>query len=986
MTFDLFSACRPRPDVLAHELSDAVFAASLDEVVNETAPDAYRDAELFFDSTWPSQGLRDLLNEVFGRLTGRRPGAASVIRLETNLGGGKTHNLIALWHTAHGRLDPMRAMAFMDPDLLPDGPVRVASLVGTGAGASSFPAVDGVEARTLWEYLGLQLGGPEAARLLTEGDGMTAPGASRIKEVLGDEPTLILLDELARYLETAAGHGVGESNLARQTVAFLMALMEAVDARPRASLVITTTEVTDAFGDKTQQLLDAMSEARGLMARREHVLRPSAEADLPKILVRRLFERVDDAGAEVGRRYAEAARDVYSRGGDLSPEAVSNTWADEVAAAWPFHPWLVRLLDKRLSTIPNFQRTRGALRLLASTIRNLWEQRPPGTLAIHPFHLDLADPRILEDLTSRLGRGEMENAVRADIASQEGGEPSRAELIDAELGAPFARRLATTAFVGSLTNDVPGLPAQDLVTAALAPGDDVNVMARALELLEQRCWYLHVDHRGYRFSTEKSLVKVIQDAQARIPVGRVRAEATAILGRIHRDAALKVRRAWEDSKVPDREHEAALVILHWDDFGDARGVDPRGPVPDRVRELWERTPAGGLREFRNRVVFLCPSAGETHDAMVDAVRRHLALTELAKDEVVLKDLAENKRAELKEMAAESELLARIAVCNHVNVLYVPQRDGLEVEVLPTVTKASTHPNQTEAIVDHLRAIGKTRAAGDPPLDPAMVRSRLGAMLDAPVPTVELARAFARRSDLPMVLDPGQFVTVVRAGVVNGVWEYEDTTRGGDGWATKDRPPTTAVRVGEDTLLHPVGSAPPVEVPSCPFCGEVHEGPCAAQPEPTKETTTSYRGSGAAPTAVADVLQEVTDAGLRPIRRFVIAVNEVGEGLKAELARLQSVVPADLDRAEVTWDVEVSATLDDATHHVRVTFHGPPADWAPLKPAVDQVLATRPATLRASCAVTFEDPVPPDHEVVAELRARAGRTGPSRCDVTVEVDT
>src|SRR5690606_2060638 len=79
-----------------------------DEVVNETAPDAYRDAELFFDSTWPSQGLRDLLNEVFGRLTGRRPGAASVIRLETNLGGGKTHNLIALWHTAHGRLDRSR--------------------------------------------------------------------------------------------------------------------------------------------------------------------------------------------------------------------------------------------------------------------------------------------------------------------------------------------------------------------------------------------------------------------------------------------------------------------------------------------------------------------------------------------------------------------------------------------------------------------------------------------------------------------------------------------------------------------------------------------------------------------------------------------------------------------------------------------------------------------------------------------------------------
>ena len=51
--------------------------------------------------------------------------------------------------------------------------------------------------------------------------------------------------------------------------------------------------MTDAFGDSTQAVLDAMAEARALMARREHVLRPSEEADLPKILARRLFENVD---------------------------------------------------------------------------------------------------------------------------------------------------------------------------------------------------------------------------------------------------------------------------------------------------------------------------------------------------------------------------------------------------------------------------------------------------------------------------------------------------------------------------------------------------------------------------------------------------------------------------------------------------------------------------------------------------------------------
>jgi hypothetical protein len=41
-----------------------------------------------------------------------------VLRLETSLGGGKTHNLIALFHAAQGRLSQVRAAEFMDPGLL----------------------------------------------------------------------------------------------------------------------------------------------------------------------------------------------------------------------------------------------------------------------------------------------------------------------------------------------------------------------------------------------------------------------------------------------------------------------------------------------------------------------------------------------------------------------------------------------------------------------------------------------------------------------------------------------------------------------------------------------------------------------------------------------------------------------------------------------------------------------------------------------------
>src|SRR5947207_16016736 len=98
----IFSAVEPRADVLEGILSDAIFAASLDEVVAGSAPAVYGDPATFFAGTHPSAGLHALLDEALGRVGGGKKDAPSVIRLETNLGGGKTHNLIALYHAARG--------------------------------------------------------------------------------------------------------------------------------------------------------------------------------------------------------------------------------------------------------------------------------------------------------------------------------------------------------------------------------------------------------------------------------------------------------------------------------------------------------------------------------------------------------------------------------------------------------------------------------------------------------------------------------------------------------------------------------------------------------------------------------------------------------------------------------------------------------------------------------------------------------------------
>lgn len=977
---ELHDAIEPRPDVLTGTLADAVFAASLDEVVSGTAPDAYSKPAEFFAATYPSAGLRSLLDEVLGRVGGGRPDAAPVVRLETNLGGGKTHNLIALYHGARGDLDPLRAVEFMDPGLLPAEPVaHLAVFVGTATGATSFPELHGVTPSTLWGHLALQLGGAAAYQeVRSDDEHLTAPGAHALGRVIAGRPSLILLDEIARYLAVAEGRSVGKSNLAAQTTAFLMALMEAVAAQSRAALVLTTTQVTDAFGEQTAAVLAAIADAQSLIARKEHVLRPSDEADLPKILARRLFSRVDPRAAdEVAAAYAAAANAACARGADLPERMAGPAFATDIVRNYPFHPDLITVLDKRLSTIPNFQRTRGALRLLARTVRLLWDKPSPGTSLIHLHHVDLADKDLAEDLSSRLDKGSFEPVIRADVASRPGAEPSHAEAVDARMGTSAAKRLATSAYLWSLTRDVPGVPASTLIGGVLVPGDDPNVLAKALDNLEASAWYLHCDARGYRFSVEPSLAKLVQEAESQISGGRAKQAATDILAGLFRDSALKVRRSWEDAKVPDRDDDAWLVVLHWDEFGGDCGIVDPHAAPPQVRELWEKTPAGGVREYRNRVVLLAPQA-RSHDAMLRTVRRHLALKDLARSGDMLRALPDEKRREVADRARESELEARVAVCNHVNVLFVPQSGGLDPVELDVVTQASLRPNQTEAVLDRLAAMEKTLAAGDKPLDPGWIAAKLGAQLQGRLPTIELVRAFARRPDLKLVLDRAQVTALVSAGVRNGVWEYHDAERGDAGWATKDRP-GGSVRIGDDTALYPIGSAPP----PVPVGGADPLLPPA--PAPRAAVGAQFAKEGKADVAVVAARQAASDAGRTRVREISLSIDELGAGTGTHLAKLLSVLPPSTPGAVITYAIQAGVALAAPSHRFEATFLGPPADYQPLRPGLDHVLGQHEATVKASVTATFADPLDVGGHELDEIRRRAQDTGPAKCQVTLTTE-
>ncbi len=125
----IFDTCIPRDEILSGELSLDLFAAKLRLVVEKNAPQVYQNPKIFFANTFPTDGLKTLISEVFGRLE-RRSVGSPIIRLETSFGGGKTHDEIALWHICKQGRHIQGLERFANINLIPERPIQVAAVDG----------------------------------------------------------------------------------------------------------------------------------------------------------------------------------------------------------------------------------------------------------------------------------------------------------------------------------------------------------------------------------------------------------------------------------------------------------------------------------------------------------------------------------------------------------------------------------------------------------------------------------------------------------------------------------------------------------------------------------------------------------------------------------------------------------------------------------------------------------------------------------------
>lgn len=673
----IFQTCTPRPEVLAGELPDAIFAADLWDVVCRkpgTHPD-YLDPARFFAGTHPTENLKLLVKEVTERLAGVA-GGTPVFRLETGFGGGKTHSLIAAVHAAREgerlaeRLADFRIGKFPSPDT-----VKVAAFVGEESdplsGNEHVVGDDKIRTYTPWGQIAALAGGKRGYEVVRANDEQgVAPSREALEEALGDSPALIVIDELVLYMARAFAlkEDQARSRVNSQWPTFLQTLFKLAAQRPRTVVILTLPSEQDANRKLTGELkqhiptvLETVDEVGDTAGRQAKNLTPTQSNERAAVLGRRLFEKVQQEHAgDVAAAFTAYYEAQQKAGVTIEGRAFEADYAQQIHAGYPFHPELIRLFAERLADIPDFQATRGALRLVARTIRAVWERKAElgDVLLLQPQHVDLARGEMQDELLGRLNRTAFARGLEADVVRPGGGTHAS----QAETGWPWkaATEAALVAFLHSLPDGSKGVTPPEVALALGRPGVDLAYVGKALEETERRAWYMRREGDHYLFRTRASINKRYQERLAELQQqpGEVKRVLDDWIKEVYSGftAFQLIPFPADHTAINDTPERIRLALVHYDKEVGYVGAGA-GEKLNFVKSLFAKTGVnGGPRTYRNNLVFLL-AEGSRVQGLKDAVKSLMAWERVQKDieqeQTNLAQAGSTTYGELKRKARDS---------------------------------------------------------------------------------------------------------------------------------------------------------------------------------------------------------------------------------------------------------------------------------------------------------------------------------------------
>jgi hypothetical protein len=627
---------RLRDDLRSGELSLAIFAADLHDVVMGNARKVYQEPSEFFALTYPTFNLRELARDVVTRLAGKNDRA--VRQLELTYGGGKTHALITLLHLVS------------DPDSLPDLPsvqeflqhigrrpprTRVVVLPFDKLDAEKGMEVKGPagERRWLknpWSVLAFQLAGADGLRRLHP-DGLDAERDSAPAEPLLVEllrlpasqglAVLILIDETLMYVREKVGlDPVWRPRLINFFQYLTQAAVKVDTCAVVASLLATDPNKSDTLGKELVNELYAI-----FRREREEGVQPVLKEDVAEVLRRRFFTPESIRDREAFRPHVMAALKGIT---DLDEQTRKDGKAAEnrFLQGYPFHPDLTEVFYTKWTQLESFQRTRGILRTFALALRDAerWDSCPllgPNVFLGEPGRAGLSEAA--RELATTAATEEYEGKQQQWSTILEG-ELAKARDLQYESPGLHFRELEQAVFATFLHSQPIGQKAslRDLLLLVGASRPDRIELEKALRRWADVSWFLDESEFGegeatagpkplpkvWRLGSRPNLKQMHDDACTRVSADLIDTKLLAevqkhkLLTAGAREAGAKVHVLPERPRDVEDDGDFHFAILG------PRAVSSSGsPSAEARRFLDETTGPDRPRVYRNAVVLAVPS-------------------------------------------------------------------------------------------------------------------------------------------------------------------------------------------------------------------------------------------------------------------------------------------------------------------------------------------------------------------------------------------
>jgi hypothetical protein len=682
------------PDVLSESFSEDIFALDLGPLAdgNANVPAVYRDPEHFFRVSYLTKGLRGLLQDVLSRLEGG-PGNR-VVKLMTPFGGGKSHTLASLFHAARNRkaLDAIPEGA----GLPKPGAVRTAVFDGQFFDATNGKVIPGEKfrARTLWGWIAWSLGGKKGYEMLRgQDESRIAPGGDEILNLLTEGPNLILLDETLQYLISAGGIKIEQTTLRDETLTFLQRLTVAVGNTANTAMVFSL----QSSKRESLEYVNLLQTVDHLAARKDQRREPVDGNEVLSVIQRRLLAKLPNEtdaipAATAFQEIVTQMRRAYAQSKAESQQADEEGLAlrDRVRSSYPFHPTLIDLMRERWAAIPDFQRTRGALRFLASCLRAC-HREGKSRAVLGPADVPIHDSEVRLAFFKEVGQqADFQAVMEHDLVGANARAPRidhrRAKENPSEALRRPATRLATAILMysfgglrreGGKEGEVlpPGITEAELLSACVGPDLDSTTAQACLKELKEQCLYLHFDGARYCFKKDPNVTLLIeQEAEV---VGRndkqVRSRVKEMIeARLagHRNAIV-----WPENSADITDRDPSFLIAY---LPIELGGKPRSQQESIAKDLFEKC-GEKPRTFRNGLGLAIPT-GDQVEILRRAVR-YLIAAEGVKVKAKQLNLTDEQRSQLRERESTEQAAAESALLKLYTEVWMPRAEdkGIGIE-------------------------------------------------------------------------------------------------------------------------------------------------------------------------------------------------------------------------------------------------------------------------------------------------------------------